>query len=131
MSFIFCYINKLIFFYLIRIRIEGKEGIHNKEQILHLKSQEWTWKRSISEPVKATPAACRKFFQRHQTTADLPPKLRLPKTMIQGSLDLKIKRMVNEKPSIFYRDIEHELKKHTSGDEHVPRWSTIRTFLLS
>ena len=102
----------------------------DKEQILHLKSQEWTWK-SISEAVKATPAACRKFFQRHQATADLPPKLRLPKTMIQGSLALKIKRMVNEKPSISYRDIEHELKKHAPGDEHVPRWSTIRTFLLS
>jgi hypothetical protein len=41
---------------------------NDKEQILHLKSQEWTWK-SISEAFKAAPAACRKFFQRHQATA--------------------------------------------------------------
>jgi hypothetical protein len=102
----------------------------DKGQILLLKSQEWTWK-SISKAVKAKPAACRKCFQRDQATADLPPKSRLPKTMIQGSLALKIKRMVNEKPSISYRDIEHELRKNARGDEHVPRWSTIRTFLPS
>ena len=51
--------------------------------------------------------------------------------MIQGSLALKIKRMVQDKPSISYRDIENELKKNGCDNDHVPRWTTIRSFLLT
>jgi len=49
--------------------------------------------------------------------------------LIQGSLALKIKRMVQDKPSISYRDIENEIRKGAGQNDHVPRWTTIRSFL--
>ena len=38
--------------------------------------------------------------------------------------------MVQINPSLSYRDIENELKKQANTNEHVPRWTTIRAFLL-
>ena len=102
----------------------------DKDRILKLKSLDWTWKK-ISEAVGATPGACRKFFQRHKAVVDLPPKVKLSKALIQGRLAFKIKQMVQINPSLSYRDIENELKKQGNTNEHVPRWTTIRAFLIS
>lgn len=59
-----------------------------------------------------------------------PPKVKVPRTLIQGRLAYRIKRMVQEKPSISFRDIENELKKDAKPDERVPCWTTIRVFLV-
>ena len=54
---------------------------------------------------------CRSFFKAHKARSSLPPKIKESKALIQGSLALKIKRMVQDKPSISYRDIEMRLGK--------------------
>ena len=101
-----------------------------KLQIIELKTLNWTWK-SISIAISSKPETCRSFFKAYKAKSGLPPKIKESKSLIQGSLALKIKRMVQDKPSISYRDIENELKKNGCDNDHVPRWTTIRSFLLT
>ena len=100
-----------------------------KLRIIELKSLNWTWK-NISIAISSKLETCRSFFKAHKAKSGLPPKIKESKALIQGSLALKIKRMVQDKPSISYRDIENELKKDAGQNDHVPRWTTIRSFFL-
>ena len=85
---------------------------------------------NISIAISSKLETCRSFFKAHKAKSGLPPKIKESKALIQGSLALKIKRMVQDKPSISYRDIENELKKDAGQNDHVPRWTTIRSFFL-
>jgi transposase len=101
-----------------------------KSKIFELKSRNWTWK-NIASAVSSKAETCRGYFKSHKAKSALPPKIKVSKALIQGSVALKIKRMVRDSPSISYRDIENELKKGAAENEHVPRWTTIRSFLVN
>ena len=101
-----------------------------KSRIIEPKSLNWTWK-SIATEISSKAETCRAFFKSYKVKLALPPKIKVSKAMIQGSLALKIKRMVQNSPPISYRDIENELKKDSGENDHVPRWTTIRSFLIN
>ena len=101
-----------------------------KSRIIELKSLNWTWE-SIATEISSKAETCRAFFKSYKVKLALPPKIKVSKAMIQGSLALKIKRMVQNSPPISYRDIENELKKDSGENDHVPRWTTIRSFLIN
>ena len=99
-----------------------------KDSILRLKNDNWTWK-NISKSVNSPIETCISFYKRHRQTAGLPPKIKVPKTMIKGRLARGIKKIVEENPSISYRDLTEEVKREFGTSQRTPSKSTCHRFL--
>ena len=100
----------------------------DKDTILRLKSEQSTWI-TIGKAVNAKPETCKKFFQRHQKTAGLPPKDIMPKGMIQGRLARVIKAEVRDNPSISYRNLAARLEEKYGPEIRTPGKTTCHKFL--
>ena len=99
-----------------------------KNTIVRLKGLNWTWA-NIAQAVNSKPETVRSFYKRFKLRRELPPKVKLSKSSVNGRLALQVKQIVKDHPQIPYRDIPGELAKSLPPETLVPSYGSIYRFL--
>lgn len=95
-----------------------------KDTILRLKELNKTWN-FISEASNVKKETCRSFYKNWKIKQSLPPKIKVPKSKINGHVGLKIKQIVSNNPKMSLSMIKNEI---VTPDFKISK-ETIRVFL--
>lgn len=97
-------------------------------KLYELKQAGSTWKQ-IGIALGRSPAAVRKFHQRNQCVATLPPRIVSRNRKTDGRIGLAIKRIVQTTPTVKISDIPAMLRDEGASPSRVPSRQTIGKFL--
>jgi len=84
---------------------------------------------AIGLAVNKTAVAVKRYYQRYLKIKDLPPKIKVDRSITKGRTGPLITRIVQESPKISYRDIPAELKKRLPPGTAIPGFMSCRRYL--
>lgn len=100
-----------------------------QNDIVRLKEVEnWTWE-NIARAVDKKKSTVRQFYCRYKANKDLPPKVVIKKSMIDGSMGVLIKRTLSDRPKASLSVLKGVIAEKIGGDKPVPSKETIRRYL--
>lgn len=99
-----------------------------KSEIFLHKENNLTWK-YIGRLMKCNPDSIRRLYYREKNVMGLPPKIKVPKTLITGRMAKIIKDIVKEKPQISNRKLPAEVRSKIGDDRELPSYKSMERFL--
>jgi hypothetical protein len=99
-----------------------------KHIIRTLRDEQVSWS-IIAKVLKKSERSLITWWSRNRQLLDLPPKDNLSKTITDGRVGLRLKKLIQENPEASVRDLEGELKAYFGEEYALPKKSTIQNFI--